>query len=363
VCKKIIFQSCGFFVSLVSCMSVDITKIEIEELEVTFLHNESAINSSSLVPGQVYRIKIKVLTGFKGPIKNPSYNNFIVESPNNSLQVTKKDENLLEVQASHDVLHLAQSGYYILSIGVKKNPYPTQTLHWEIDWKSYEKLDYAGKNGSDGYKGWDGADGSNQFDPFGGDGNDGDDGEDGIDGTDGRDMILCALFCDVRGLSVPGISTDYMLCFYDMTNGKLMLTPLRIIKIDTSGGDGGHGGDGGTIKLFYSDPAVLEYINPAIVFDESAPFSVSIACMDTQDGVLLTAKISEIETENVLKSIRLEASAKHMEEAVDSFTGEIVSFIENGFVEKAGGQIIGTLLGFEGVGSLFRIGPGVGGQI
>jgi hypothetical protein len=100
-------------------------------------------------------------------------------------------------------------------------------------------------------------------------------------------VILCALFYDVRGLSIAGISTDYMLCFYDMTNRKIMLTPLRIIKIDTSGGDGGEGGnggkggkgaegspdgqdgnggdggrggDGGTIKLFYSDPAVLEYI-------------------------------------------------------------------------------------------------------
>jgi hypothetical protein len=118
------FVSTIVFVSIVSCMSVDITKIEIEKLEVTLLHNESVINGSSFVPGQVYHIKIKVLAGFKGPIYNPNYNNFIVESPNNSLQVTKKDDDVLEVQASHNVLHLAQSGYYILSIGVKKEPLP-----------------------------------------------------------------------------------------------------------------------------------------------------------------------------------------------------------------------------------------------
>jgi hypothetical protein len=104
-------------------------------------------------------------------------------------------------------------------------------------------------------------------------------------------------------------------------------------------------------------------VNPVVVFNENAPFSVSITCMDMQDGVLLIAKISQIETENVIKTIRHEASINHMREEIDSFTGEIISFIENGFTEKSGVQVTDVLLGFEGVGTLFLIVPGVGGQL
>ncbi|MBN1798386.1 MAG: hypothetical protein JW822_07400 [Spirochaetales bacterium] len=103
--------------------------------------------------------------------------------------------------------------------------------------------------------------------------------------------------------------------------------------------------------------------NPVVVLDENAPYAVRIMCMDMQDGVLIVGKISEIETGNVIKTIRHEASIKHMQEEIESFTGEIVSFIENGFTEKEGGRVTGVLLGFEGAGTLFLIVPGVGGQL
>ena len=103
--------------------------------------------------------------------------------------------------------------------------------------------------------------------------------------------------------------------------------------------------------------------NPAVVFDENAPFVLFITCMDAQNGVLLVAKIGQIETEKVIKTIRREAAAGRMEKEIDSFTGKIISFIENGFTEKPGGQTTNVLVGFEGAGTLFLIVPGVGGQL
>ena len=80
-------------------------------------------------------------------------------------------------------------------------------------------------------------------------------------------------------------------------------------------------------------------------------------------GKQLVAKIGQIETEKVIKTIRREAAAGRMEKEIDSFTGKIISFIENGFTEKPGGQTTNVLVGFEGAGTLFLIVPGVGGQL
>jgi hypothetical protein len=102
--------------------------------------------------------------------------------------------------------------------------------------------------------------------------------------------------------------------------------------------------------------------SPIVILDENALFSVRVACMDMQDGVLLVAKIGEIETENVIKTIRHEASKENMREEIDSFTEEIISFMENGFTEKSGCQVKDVLFGLEGVGVVFPL-MGVGGQL
>jgi hypothetical protein len=301
-----IFHITGFFlfgivfIILVSCITLgsrDIRNLEIEKMEVTLVHDGSVVKNTSLVPGQVYRVKVKVFPASHGVIDHPDYDNFIIESPNNSLLVTRKDKDFLEMKADYDVLRLAESGFYILCLSVEHNPFPKQTVQWNINWKGYKRLDYSGEKGRDGAEGTYGNDGY----PGGGaiaDGTDGGPGENGSRGGMGREVILCALFYDVKGLSISGIDTDYMLCFYDMTNNKILLAPVQMIMIDAAGGmggrggdggmggkggmavgfddtagkdgedgdggNGGPGGDGGMITIFYVDPAVSAYINPVV---------------------------------------------------------------------------------------------------
>jgi hypothetical protein len=287
----IIFSSCK------TIESIDITELKIEKMEVSLVRDGSTVMDSALVPGQVYRIKVRVVSDSYGSIEHPQYTNFIVASPNNSLWVIKKDKDFLVVKADQDVLRLMKSDSYNLSVAVENNPYPKQTFHWGIDWKRYKRLDYTGSKGRAGEEG---TYGNNGF-PGGGaiaDGTDGGPGGTGFRGGPGQEVILCALFYDIRGLSLPGITTDYMLCFYDMTNKKILLAPMHRITVDATGGrggrggdggmggfggaavgdndtagddgedgdggNGGPGGDGGMITIFYTDPAVLTYINPVV---------------------------------------------------------------------------------------------------
>jgi hypothetical protein len=280
-------------VSIVSCASIDVTKLEISKLEAALYRGDTAVKGG-IVPGGVYRLKIKVFSVSREPIDSPDYGGFAIESPNNSLLVTNWDEGFLEVRADYEVLRILESGEYTLSIGVKNNSFQKQTLHWGIDWEGYDRLDYTGKKGRNGDDGCKGRDGGNV--PGGGAGIHGEDGENGEDGSPGgcgRDAVLCALFYDVKGLSMKGIDTDLMICLYDTVKGDVMLAPLRKITIDASGGRGGdggdggfggegdreragnngepgnggvggRGGDGGTVKLYFVDQAVLEYIDPSV---------------------------------------------------------------------------------------------------
>jgi hypothetical protein len=63
--------------------------LKIKKLEAALVPGRSIIKDSSLVPGEVYRLKINVFSSDSGLITQPYYNNIIIDSPNNSLQVTK----------------------------------------------------------------------------------------------------------------------------------------------------------------------------------------------------------------------------------------------------------------------------------
>jgi hypothetical protein len=273
---------------LVSCASIDVTKLEIGRLEAELYDAGAARRGSAVVPGRLYRLELKAYPVSGGPVERPDYRGFVVESPNNSLQVTDREEDSLEMRADCETLRVIESGGFALSIGIKNNPFPKQTFHWDIDWEGYDRLDYSGKNGLDGEEGSDGRPGGNVPGSIAGvHGEDGENGEDGSPGGSGEEAVLYAFFYDVRGLSIKGIDTDRMICLHDAASGKTMLVPLRRVTVDASGarggrggdgglggeageggrdgepgdgGDGGRGGDGGTIRLYYVDPAVLELV-------------------------------------------------------------------------------------------------------
>jgi hypothetical protein len=121
-----------------------------------------------------------------------------------------------------------------MHVYVAENNFQGQSFCWEIDWNNFNYINYSGKDGYKGLSGYDGVDGT-----------DGSDGSDGGDGKDGMDIDCFITAIEINPEIIPGFDYQYGLLLYIPQTEDLILTKLRRIKIDVSGGDGGNGGDGG----------------------------------------------------------------------------------------------------------------------
>jgi hypothetical protein len=285
-------------VILAGCSSTDLSEVSIQDmiLELSCYNADGPVDAIN--PGFVYKGFIEV-TDLQGEIiERPDHRNLVVYSENKTFVPGQQTRRKIVLFPTADAFSLLKTGLYSLTLGIADNPYPFQTYEWPVDWSGFSYIDYRGNDGEDGDDGRDGRDarGKSGNDIDGGDGYMGESGENGMRG---RDAILYAFFYDVSDIRVEGLFTDRMILFVDSMDGSAYLAPLYHVTIDStggaggSGGDGGEGGDGayydgddfsatgvqgeggpggfggdggggGTIAVYYTDPVILEYINPVI---------------------------------------------------------------------------------------------------
>ena len=97
-------------------------------------------------------------------IKNVNHTSPDISSDNASFKITNQNAFYIEVKAAEDTFNLASNGGYSLSVHIKENSFPGQTITYSVDWSKINFPDYRGANGSKGRDGHDGRDDSGGFD-------------------------------------------------------------------------------------------------------------------------------------------------------------------------------------------------------
>ncbi|MBN1410721.1 MAG: hypothetical protein JW969_07735 [Spirochaetales bacterium] len=227
-----------------SCMGIDIKKLSIASVSPEITDIINGTSKTAMVPGQLYGLKVSVITTDGEEITDPDYRNFNVTTPNQSLDILDFQFDKIIIRTKMDVFFLIKNGYYSLHLSIKENSFQGKNYTWYIDWGKYNTLDYSGMQGEEGRDGRDGSDGSD-FNEINVDGGDGEDGYDGYPGARGKIVEMLVLFYNVEGMGIENIDDPRMLLFYNMMNKKIYLTKVQNIVINASGGQGGRGGKGG----------------------------------------------------------------------------------------------------------------------
>jgi hypothetical protein len=238
--KKYLF----FFILILlffNCRNISEVEIKYLELDTTNKNSNLLNKDSKIIPGTEYNLDISAVSVENEIINNPNHKLYLIDSSNNSFKIKDIDFSYITVRSELNTFELLFTDSYRIDVYVSDNDFPGQQFNWDIDWENFNYLDYKGERGTDGISGLDGTDGED-----GNPGQDGTNGEDGTNGFKGRngtdiDCYVTAVKTDV----IPDFYSEYALLFYITQTEDLIITQLRRIVLDASGGKGGDGGSGG----------------------------------------------------------------------------------------------------------------------
>jgi hypothetical protein len=260
--------------------------VNIKNISVLFLQEDSKRGVTSVVPGSLYNIAVNVNTVEGDLIDNPDMKAFNFRSPNDTLIILNKRS--VRVRPQSFVFtdgRLCQLHVEIPSAGY------SELFSWPVDWDEYNTLDFTPKPASHfsssdvaalagccgagcglGAALFGGADSDKERKP-----DHGTHGSHGDHGEDGKNLEFDAAYYSVE--TETG-SRNYILFFERNTNALYALPTDKRIAIIADGGqgedgddgtsgkyggDGGDGGDGGNIIINYrSGSDVLRFLKLSV---------------------------------------------------------------------------------------------------
>lgn len=221
-----------------SCQTIDLNQIEIDYLALQITEENNPTTSvRKLLPGTIYRIKIKVRYDDK-ILTSPNYNDFLIESPNNSFEVIRQSRSDLYIKTAENPFFLLDDRFLSMHISLRNNNYIQKDVY-PLD-LNCDFIDYSGERGFPG-----------------------------APGQPGTNATLLAVLYNI---SPDPQRTEPVLLLVDVDSYQIYMTKNNTIEVDVGGGaggdglngqdytDGGSGGDGGAIRILYFNPSVTQRI-------------------------------------------------------------------------------------------------------
>lgn len=204
--------------------ATDLSDIDISELRLE-ITGEYEREVETLLPDREYFFDFTVTDAAGKLYKNPDYKDLNFHNLSR-LRITEQAYFSIRIKTARETFHPHGEVPYRFTLSIEENEFPPKRYHFDLNWESFDTLDYSGSDGSPGRD-------EDMEKKIAGSSDyavdiDGDNGESGE-----RVRMLVTRY---------RYGKEEKLLFYETEKQHLYLSNVHEMTVDSSGGDGGRGG-------------------------------------------------------------------------------------------------------------------------